>query len=184
MTRQQATARYYAEIWPHAATVQRAAQMLMRRQADADDVAQETMIKAFRAMDRFSPGTDARAWLLTILRNTRIDFLRSAQGKTAVSLSEVAVDPAAAPIESDPAWHAPQDLMEALSDQQVIEAMRRLPDEIRWTLLLVDVEGLDHAEAAGVLGVPVGTVKSRAHRGRAMLRNLLAPLTDPMRLSR
>jgi len=58
----------------------------------------------------------------------------------------------------------------------MIDALQRLPEEIRWTLLLVDVEGVDQADAAELLDVPVGTIKSRAHRGRAMLRDRLAPL--------
>jgi RNA polymerase sigma-70 factor (ECF subfamily) len=64
----------------------------------------------------------------------------------------------------------------------MIQALQRLPEEIRWTLLLVDVEGMDHADAAAVLGVPVGTVKSRAHRGRAMLREALLPMARDLRL--
>jgi RNA polymerase sigma-70 factor (ECF subfamily) len=64
----------------------------------------------------------------------------------------------------------------------MIRALQRLPEEIRWTLLLVDVEGMDHADAAAVLGVPVGTVKSRAHRGRAMLREALLPMARDLRL--
>jgi RNA polymerase sigma-70 factor (ECF subfamily) len=64
----------------------------------------------------------------------------------------------------------------------LIDALRQLPDEIRWTLLLVDVEGMDHADAARVLDVPVGTIKSRAHRGRTMLREALTPLAKELRM--
>ena len=73
-------------------------------------------------------------------------------------------------------------LLEQFSDAEMIDALSRLPEEIRWTLLLVDVEGMDHKEAAGVLDVPVGTIKSRAHRGRMMLRDKLLPLARQARI--
>ncbi len=72
--------------------------------------------------------------------------------------------------------------MAAFTDAQVIEALWALPEEIRWTLLLVDVEQLDVREAAEVLEVPVGTIKSRSHRGRRMLRERLLPLAREMRI--
>jgi RNA polymerase sigma-70 factor (ECF subfamily) len=98
----------------------------------------------------------------------------------------MAFDPAepARPDAGDPeaAWSNPESVLNAFSDQQVIDALRALPEEIRLTLLLVDVEGLDQRDAAGILDVPVGTIKSRAHRGRAMLRESLLPLARELRL--
>ena len=67
----------------------------------------------------------------------------------------------------------PRQILERFSDQQMIDALKQLPEEFRWAVLLVDVEGMDHADAADLVGVPIGTIKSRAHRGRAMLRTLL-----------
>jgi RNA polymerase sigma-70 factor (ECF subfamily) len=179
--------RFDALVWPHAATVLRTARFLCADPAEADDVAQETLVKAFRALDTFQPGTDVRAWLMTILRNTRIDRLRSrASRRRDVSLDampfEAAVDERAAGADEHPAWDDPQALLQQFSDRHVIQALQRLPEEIRWTLLLVDVEGMDHADAAAILGIPVGTVKSRAHRGRAMLRQALLPLARELRL--
>jgi RNA polymerase sigma-70 factor (ECF subfamily) len=83
--------------------------------------------------------------------------------------------PAGEEISSDGAA-TPEEMLEAFSDREIIAALQRLPEEIRWTLLLVDVQGMDHANAAEVLDVPVGTVKSRAHRGRNMLREILRPM--------
>jgi RNA polymerase sigma-70 factor (ECF subfamily) len=167
--------------------VLRVARIVCGNAAEAEDLAQDTMLKAFRSIDSFADGTDVRAWLMTILRNTRIDRLRSkaAAGKQ-VGLDEVGVEP---PAEADAAeWYqfgdSPEEILQEFSDQQVIDALRSLPDEIRWTLLLVDVEGMDHKDAAGVLDVPVGTVKSRAHRGRQMLRQVLLPLAKRSRLAR
>jgi RNA polymerase sigma-70 factor (ECF subfamily) len=113
---------------------------------------------------------------MTILRNTRIDQLRAAAaGAHDLSLEESGIDPAD---HSDPTpeWDHPEELLERFSDGQVISALHDLPEEIRWTLLLVDVEKIDHSQAAQMLKVPVGTIKSRAFRGRAMLRKALLPL--------
>ena len=171
-----ATQRFYALVVPQAKLVLRVARCLVRDAAAADDLAQETMIKAFKAIDRFQETTDVRAWLMTILRHARIDHLRAAAGRRGqISLDESGIDPAD---ESDdsPAWEHPQELLEQFSDSDVIAALHDLPEEIRWTLLLVDVERIDHSQAAEVLDVPVGTIKSRAFRGRAMLRKALLPL--------
>lgn len=167
-------------IWPHLPHVLRVAQILTGNTADAEDLAQDTMMKALAAIDQFREGTDARKWLTTILRNVRIDRLRSrGTAVNDVSLEQLDIDVEdRSTAVSDPRWEQPQELLESFSDAQVIDAMQRVPEEIRWTLLLVDVEGLDHAEAAKVLDVPVGTIKSRAHRGRAMLR---ASLSEGMR---
>ena len=188
MEQSQATTRFYAEVWPHAPTVLRTARFLLRNSADADDVAQETMLKAFRSLERLKPGTDAKAWLLTILRNTRIDHLRSRASDRNVSLEQLADDPEArgqpGRFDDDEAWDDPESLLQAFGDEQIIDAMRQLPEEIRWTLLLVDVHGMDIAEAASVLDVPLGTIKSRSHRGRAMLRDVLLPLARGLRYVR
>ena len=185
----EAQSRFDALVWPHAATVLRTARFLCHDPAEADDVAQETLAKAFRSLGTFREGTDVRAWLMTILRNTRIDRLRSrASHKGDVSLDAMPFEPAAedgsAGADEHPAWDDPQGLLQQFSDRHVIQALQRLPEEIRWTLLLVDVEGMDHADAAAVLKVPVGTVKSRAHRGRSMLREALLPMARDLRLIR
>lgn len=170
--------RFYEELWPHAATLLRTAQILCGRRAaagEAEDLVQETLLKAFRSLDAFRPGTDARAWLLTILRRTHIDRVRHLASRAeVVSLDSIELDPPgldAPPLASDPSADA---LLDQIGDETLIEALRSLPPDICWTLLLVDVEGMDHADAAAVLAVPVGTVKSRAHRGRAMLRERLS----------
>ena len=184
---QDATKRFYAEVWPHAATVLRTARYLTHDQAEADDLSQEVMLKAFRSLEQLQAGTDAKAWLMTILRHTRIDRIRAAasHGRD-VSLEDLGSEPAAtaAGDAGGDVWSEPEAVLQEFSDQQVIEALKKLPEEIRWTLLLVDVEGMDQADAATILGVPVGTIKSRAHRGRAMLREALTPLAREIRMIR
>lgn len=170
-------------IWPHADTVLRTAQFLLRDPGAAEDLAQETFVKAIRFIDKFEPGSDGRAWILTILRNTRIDMLRKDKRElTPLSLDALDHEPTAP---AEPALTSPvmtvaeaEQLLHEFSDDALIVSLRSLPEEIRWTLLLVDVEGLDHRKAAEILKVPEGTVKSRAHRGRAMLKKLLLPLAS------
>jgi RNA polymerase sigma-70 factor (ECF subfamily) len=186
MDNQDLTRRFHELVWPHAGTVLRTALFLMHNQAEADDLAQETLLKAFKSLDRFHAGTDMKAWLLTILRNTRIDRLRSgAAARSDVSLEQLPADP---PDHSSPAaddlkhWENPQSILDEFSDRHMIEALQKLPEDIRWTLLLVDVEGLDQADAAEILAIPVGTVKSRIHRGRGMLRGALLPIAQNLGL--
>lgn len=174
-----ASERFYKLIWPHAATVLRVAQVLCRHRADAEDLAQETMLKAFKSLEQFRDGTDAKNWLMAILRNTRIDRIRTKAARhEAASYDELLLESEAAeasPAADSSVWHDPRALLEALSDQQMIESLLELPEEIRWSLLLVDVEGLEMKDAAAVMNIPAGTVKSRLHRGRQMLREKLAP---------
>ena len=187
MKQQEATKRFYDLVWPQRSAVLRVAQILTHNVHEAEDLTQETLVKAFKAIAQFKPGTDARKWLLSILRNTRIDRLRAAaKSANDLSLDQFPADfaedrPASSDAES---WQNPQEILNQFSDEAVIEALQELPEEIRWTLLLVDVEGLKNEEAAMVLDVPTGTVKSRLHRGRSMLRQMLVAVARDRRLVR
>lgn len=183
MDHQKATARFYSLVWPHRATVLRIARFLVRDATEAEDLAQETLVKAFRFIDTFQDGTDIKAWLMAILRNTRTDRFRAANAEPeTVGLDQLCPEPADTTErdDEDRAWQKPQQVLDAFADQQVIDALLELPEEIRWTLLLVDVQQVDHRDAARILGIPAGTVKSRAHRGRAMLRRTLLPIARQM----
>jgi len=174
------TQRFYKLIWPHRAAVLRLAQFLMSNQAEGEDLAQETLLKAFKAMDTLHNTQGVRAWLMTILRRTRIDRARLASSAE-VSFEQLDMDlagpeiSAGEPLDAAAVAADPDAVLNAFSDAAVIKALRTLPQEIRWTLLLVDVEGLDQNEAATILDVPTGTIKSRLHRGRNMLRAVLQP---------
>lgn len=159
--------RFYRLVWPHMATVLRAATFLTRNQADAEDLAQDVMLKAFRSIGTLHDEARVRPWLLTILRHAQIDHLRASR-HAELSLELVAAEPQGKePAEQlDPAafWEEPEAALGLFTDADVIAALRDLPKDIRWTLLLVDVEGLEDSEAASVLAIPTGTVKSRLHR--------------------
>jgi RNA polymerase sigma-70 factor (ECF subfamily) len=130
---------------------------------DAEDLVQETMLRAHRAFDRYRPGTNARAWLFTILHRLRTDDLRR-KGRRPETV-ELADD--GPPV---PAAHE-QSLTSGRED--IVRALEGLPEAFRSAVVLRDIEEFTYAEIAKILGVPVGTVMSRIHRGRAQLRQAL-----------
>jgi len=141
---------------------------LTRRPAEAEDLVQETYLRAFRFSHRFQPGTHLRAWLFQILRNTFLTFYRLRERE--LPLAEDGV----------PDWDAPMFHEAPAEDPSVLEAhtdleraMRRLPDEFRTVLLLAEVEGLPLEEVAQIMACPVGTVKSRIFRAKERLRVIL-----------
>jgi RNA polymerase sigma-70 factor (ECF subfamily) len=185
----QAAKQWQALVWPHLAAVLRVARILSEHAADAEDLAQETMFKSYRSFETFKQGSDVKAWLMTILRNTWRDRMRLASSReTIVSLEDELIEAQEEPSREALDWEKicenPEEILNEISDQQIIDALRDFPVELRWTLLLVDVEGMDHEETAQLMGVPVGTVKSRAHRGRALLRQALLPIARERRLIR
>lgn len=182
-----ASKRFYEHLWPYRAAVLRAARILCRNQADAEDLAQETMLKAFAGIESYRFGSSPHAWLMRILRNSRIDRIRSTareSGHISLDAAELDVADTHTSATTPQEWERPEELLNAFSDAQVIQALQQLPEEIRMTLLLVEVEGMDHTEAAEILEVPVGTIKSRSHRGRGMLRETLLPMAKELRLVR
>lgn len=159
------------EALPHLDTVYRVALRLSGSEAAAEDLTQETMLKAYRAWHQYERGTNARAWLLTILRHTFINEYRKAQR------SGIPVD--IGEIEAFTVFREVQDtdpegrFFDRLVDDQIIRAINDLPDEFRETLILSDVEGLPYVEIAKITDVPVGTVKSRLFRARQALQRVL-----------
>jgi RNA polymerase sigma-70 factor (ECF subfamily) len=159
------------EALVHLDAVYRVARRLAGNEATADDLTQETMLKAYRAWHQYRKGTNAKAWLLTILRHTFINQYRRAKSRPeTVDVTE---------IEPYTVFHDVQDSDPAgtffaqIVDDEVLRAIDGLPEEFRETLVLSDVEGLSYAEIAEVTGVPVGTVKSRLFRARQQLQKQL-----------
>ena len=154
---------------PELSAVYRTAFALCGRGEPAEDLVQATMVKALERFETFRPGTNCKAWLLRILRNTWIDDLRHRKvAGPAVSLDEELL---AAPVESEPDWAAGlADVLEHFGDPEIIAALAELPEAHRLTVYLVDVEQLTQEEVAEITGVAVGTVKSRTSRARSVLR--------------
>jgi RNA polymerase sigma-70 factor (ECF subfamily) len=165
---------FEAEILRWLPDVARFALSLTRAQADADDLVQETYLRAFRSWRTYRPDADARRWLFTICRNA---FLRTREREERAVV-----------IESDPELETLASVMLHVTAQRsgiddlfdrldvgpaIARAVSALPDAYRLAVVLVDVEGYDYADAAAVLGVPVGTVRSRLYRGRRLLQEAL-----------
>lgn len=144
------------------------AMYLTRNPPDADDLVQETYLRAFRFSHRFEPGTHLRAWLFQIMRNTFLTFYRLRERESAIAEGGV-------PDWDVPMFHdAPDEDSRATEAHTDLErALRRLPEEFRTVLLLAEVEGLPLEEVAHVMACPVGTVKSRIFRAKERLRGLL-----------
>jgi RNA polymerase sigma-70 factor (ECF subfamily) len=139
---------------------------LTRRAADAEDLVQDTYLKAFRASHQFERGTNLKAWLFTILHNT-FRNMRRHDGRNPVEVDSEAVDRAAADVEG--AQSPEQILARGTLDADLQAALDGLPDAFRQAVWLRDVEELSYAEMAKVLDIPIGTVMSRISRGRRAL---------------
>lgn len=159
------------DVLPQVDVLLRVALSITRRPVDAEDLVQDTLLRAFRSMDRFD-GAHPRAWLLTIMRNAEINRHRRRRPELLrdpdVSLANLAAVPSSGA--GDPETVVVGETFDAV----VADAYDRLPERHREVVRLVDLDGLSYAEAAHVLGVPVGTVMSRLHRARARLRDRLA----------
>ena len=149
---------------------------MSRNQLDAEDLVQETALKAFRYFDRFDRGTNFRAWIYRILTNNFINNYR----KNKRTPAQVDVDDVSFKLGNSGAgfWDRLNDRnngykYEDIFDDEINHAIDRLPEEYRIAVLLSDVEGLSYKEIAEVIDCPIGTVMSRLHRGRKMLQKSL-----------
>jgi RNA polymerase sigma-70 factor (ECF subfamily) len=139
---------------------------LTRRASDADDLVQDTYLKAFRSASQFQRGTNLKAWLFTILHNT-FRNMRRHDGRNPIDVDSDYVEQAPAHRPND---YSPEELLtRATLDVDLQAALDALPEAFRQAVWLRDVEELTYAEIAGVLGVPIGTVMSRISRGRRAL---------------
>ena len=159
------------EALPHLNSVYRYALRLSGDPFRAEDLVQETMVKAYRSWHRYNNGTNIRAWLFTILRNTLISQYRRRRNQVEnVDLADVdgftVFELMQQPDPSESFFHE-------LVAEEVVQAIDSLPHDYREVVVLVDVEGLSYEEVADVIGVPIGTVKSRLHRARRTLQRAL-----------
>lgn len=165
MTNSPAPSGFEQEALPHLDTLYRVALRLTGEASAAEDLVQETMLRALRAWRSFQPGSNARAWLVTILRNQFINGWR-ARRRTPDAVAFDAIPELPDVGDPDPEGRFFRDLV----DEEVLTAVDALPEDFREVLVLSDMEGLPYAEIAEALGVPVGTVKSRLFRARRILQ--------------
>jgi RNA polymerase sigma-70 factor (ECF subfamily) len=155
-----------------------AALRMTRNPADAEDLVQETYLKAYRAFGGFEAGTNLKAWLYRILTNTYINSYRAKKRRPEISDVEDVEDlflyrHLSADQPSGLGRSAEEEALERITDTEVKEAIESLPDTFRLAVLLADVEGFSYKEIAEITDVPIGTVMSRIHRGRKALQKAL-----------
>lgn len=155
-----------------------AALRMTRNSSDAEDLVQETFLRAYRSYGSFEEGTNLRAWLYRILTNTFINSYRSKKRRPEQTDIEDVEDlylyRRAGAISGGPLGQsAEEELLTHVTDSQVKDAIESLPDTFRMVVLLADVEGFSYKEIAEIIDIPIGTVMSRLHRGRRALQKAL-----------
>jgi len=166
------------EALPHLDAVYAVALRLVRNRDDADDLVQETILRAFKFFHQFSPGTNCRAWLMTILYNAfRNGYRRSSREPVAANTGDYERELDKAVVRSGAERNDPESLIFGqLMDEEIESALNALAEDFRAAILLVDVQELSYQETAQVLKIPIGTLRSRLSRGRAAMRLKLREL--------
>jgi len=164
------------EAMSHLTTLLAVGSRLTRSTAEAEDLVQDTLLKALRAKEHFTPGSNMRAWLLRILTNTFINRYRRGglersvlDGPDADPLADGWIGASTMEAMRDPESRA----MRALLEKEIVAALDELPEEFRLAVVLSDVEELSYKEISEIMGCPIGTVMSRLHRGRRLLKRRL-----------
>lgn len=168
---------FEADALPYIDQLYGTALRMTRNPADAEDLVQETFVKAFAAFRSYEQGTNLRAWLFRILRNTYINSYRKTQRQPYSNSSDDLTDAQLLDIEtrsSKGVRSAEIEALEQLGDEDINQALAALPEDFRTAVHLADIEGFSYKEIADIMETPVGTVMSRVHRGRKSLRGLLA----------
>ena len=162
-----------AEVLRYLEPLYATALRLTRNRADAEDLVQDTLVKAFRFSDKFEPGTNMRAWLSTILHNTWRNRIRDA-GREAVEVDSTRLEEAETTADGSSTSETPEQLLlRKTLDEDLRVALDELPDVFRQAVWMRDVEEFSYAEIAKTLDVPIGTVMSRISRGRRLLLDQL-----------
>jgi RNA polymerase sigma-70 factor, ECF subfamily len=168
--------RFEEEALDLADQVYRVARGLVNSKEEAEDLVQETYARAFRSWRSFTPGTNLRAWLLRILTNLNIDRGRRVQRSPDMQPLEERDYYLYDRLEATSGDKGEERVIERLSQDNIVDALAEVPHDFRDVVVLVDIGDFSYADAAQILDIPVGTVMSRLHRGRRILKKELADL--------
>ena len=149
---------------------------MTRNPQDAEDLVQETYLKAYKGFDRFTPGTNLKAWLYRIMTNTYINTYRKKQRRPLVTSADEVTDNqlyTSSSHDSTGLESAEVEALKQMPNSRISEALNSLNEDYRMVVYYADVEGLAYKEIAEVMDIPLGTVMSRLHRGRKQLREML-----------
>lgn len=170
-------ATFEAQAMPYMGQLYSAAMRMTRNAADAEDLVQETYLRAYRGFDGFEEGTNLRAWLFRILTNSFINSYRRKQRRPNETeldeVEELFLFRRLGNAQTALGRSAEDELLDHLTESEVKEAIESLPEQYRMAVLLADVEGFAYKEIAEILDIPIGTVMSRLHRGRKALQKKL-----------
>ena len=169
-------AAFEAAAMPHLDALYNTAYRMARNAEDAEDLVQETFLKGYRSYAQFTPGTNLKAWLFKILKNTFINEYRRKQAapkKSDFAEIEESFESQLAPEAAGQMKNPEEEALANAFDEDVQQALDRLPADYRMAVLLADIEGFSYREIAEILEIPVGTVMSRLYRGRKLLEEAM-----------
>jgi RNA polymerase sigma-70 factor (ECF subfamily) len=172
-----ARVRFEEEVLGLADQVYRVARRLVSTREEAEDLVQETYARAFRSWRSYTPGTNLRAWLFRILTNLNIDRGRREQRAPATQPLEEGDYFLYNRLEADSGTEDEARIVERLSQDEIVQALAEVPHDFRDVIVLVDIGDFSYQDAAQILDIPIGTVMSRLHRGRRILKKELAEVS-------